>query len=115
MSGVLYASLTGEGPIEVGTKFRKVQRFYGLRTEMVYHVTEYDPNRRLGYETCCGPLFYRASITLQAVEGDADLIYHGRAKLSGLLKLAEPVFALVARGRFSNDFRKLKAQLEARA
>lgn len=117
MSGLLQVSSISEGPLNAGMKIRKVQRFVGLRTEMVYDITVYAPNRELAYKTVSGtvsgPLFYEASITLESVESGTKLIYRGRGELRGFFKLVEPVFTHWARRRFKNDFYKFKGLLEA--
>ncbi|MCS4537753.1 MAG: SRPBCC family protein [Thaumarchaeota archaeon] len=117
MSGLLQVSSISEGPWNVGTKILKVQRFVGLRTEMVYDTTVYEPNRKLAYKTVSGtlsgPLSYEASITLESIESGTKLIYTGRGELRGFFKLVEPVFTRWARRRFKNDFNTFKVLLKA--
>ena len=117
MSGLLQVSSIAEGPWNVGTKIRKVQRFMGLRTEMVYDTTVYEPNRKIAYKTASGTLSgllsYEASITLESIESGTRLIYAGRGELGGFFKLVEPIFSRWARRRFKNDFNTFKELLEA--
>ena len=117
MSGLLQVSSISEGPWNVGTKIRKVQRFMGLRTETVYDTTVYEPNRKLAYKTASGTLSgslsYEASITLESIESGTKLIYTARGELRGFFKLVEPVFTRSARRRFKNDFNTFKELLEA--
>ena len=112
MTGVIEAGPISEGPIGVGTKFRKVQRFLGWRTEMIYEAVEYEPNRTLTYKTVYGPLSYRGSITVESVETGTTLVYAGRGELAGLFKLAEPIFGRIAARQFRNDFNTLRKLLE---
>ena len=118
MSGLLQVNSISGGPWNVGTKIRKVQRFIGLRTEMVYDTTVYEPNRKLAYKTASGtlsgPLSYEASITLESIESGTKLIYTGRGELGGFFKLVEPVFTRWARRRFKNDLNIFKELVEAR-
>ena len=116
MSGLLQVSSISEGHLNVGMKIRKVQRFMGLWTEMVYDITVYEPNRELAYKTVSGTLSgslsYEASITLEPIESGTKLIYKGRGELRGFFKLVEPVFTRWARRRFKNDFNKFKELVE---
>jgi uncharacterized protein YndB with AHSA1/START domain len=116
MSGLLRGNSISEGPWNVGTKFRKVQRFMGLRTEIVYDMTVYEPNRKLAYMTVSGtlsgPLSYEASITLESIESGTKLIYIGRGELRGFFKIVEPIFTRWARRRFKNDFNAFQGLLE---
>jgi uncharacterized protein YndB with AHSA1/START domain len=117
MSGLLQASAVSDGPWHVGAQFRKVQRFMGLRTEMLYEITAYERNRRLGYRTVSGtlsgPLSYQATIILEATGGGTKLSYQGRGKLRGFFKIFEPVFTRLARRRFERDFNTFRKLLEA--
>lgn len=62
---------------------------------MVNNTTAYEPTGKLADKTVSGtfsgPLSYEASITLVPVGSDTKLIYEGRGKLAGFLKLAEPI------------------------
>jgi carbon monoxide dehydrogenase subunit G len=116
MSGVLHASVITDGAWAVGAQFRKVQRFMGLRTEMVYDLVTYEPNTKLAYRTVSGtlsgPLFYEASITLEAAGSGTKLSYEGRGELRGLFKVVEPLFTRLARRRFERDFNTFKNLIE---
>ena len=48
---------TSEGPLGVGTTYEQSGRFLGRNLEMIFEVTEYEPNRKIGLRlTTSGPL-----------------------------------------------------------
>ena len=118
MTGLLEVGPTSEGPMDFGKKFRKVQRFFGWRTEMIYEITAYEPNRRLAYRTVSGVfsglLSYEGSIAIKSIEIGTELSYTGQGELWGFFKLVEATFTRVAKRRFENDFNAVKELLEAR-
>jgi hypothetical protein len=113
MTGVFDARLISKEPMGVGATFRKVQRFYGLRTEMSYQIVDFEPNKKLTYKTDSGFLSYQATITLEPVERGTAITYVGMGKLWSLFQLVSPIAALVAKKRFEHDFSSLKERLEA--
>lgn len=113
MTGVLEAGQISEGPIAVGTRFRKVQRFFGWRTDMTYEIVEYEPNRVITYRTAAGPLTYAGCITLEAVSTGTRLSYRGTGELWGPFKLTEPLVARVMKRRFAKDFNRLRQLMKA--
>lgn len=119
MSGVTEAHATSGSSMGVGIKVRKVQRFWGLVTDMIYDTTEYDPNRKIAYKTLSGTmsrhLSYEASITLESVGAGTRLDYRGNGALHGFLRPAEPLFAYAMKRRFRKDFNSLKELVEAQA
>lgn len=119
MSGVIDVHATSGRSMGVGLKVRKVQRFWGLVTDVIYDTTEYDPNRKIAYKTLSGTmsshLSYEASITLESLGVRTKLIYRGHGALHGFLRPAEPLFALVMKRRFRRDFNTLKVLVEDQA
>jgi hypothetical protein len=119
MSDVIEAQGISGSSMGVGLKVRKVQRFWGLVTDMIYDTTEYDPNRKIAYKTFSGTmskhLSYEASITLESVGAGTKLIYSGNGALRGFLRPAEPLFAYAMKRRFRKDFNNLKELVEAPA
>lgn len=118
MSGLDHAGWISPAPWGVGSKILKIQRFIGLRTQIVYAITAYERDRKLAYKTVSGSfsgfLSYEASIALVSLGSNTQLIYKGRGKLRSFFKLAEPLAALWAKRRFKKDFRRLKELVEAK-
>lgn len=117
MSGVIEAQAISSGSMVAALKTRKVQRFWGFLTDMIYETTEYEPNKKIAYKTLSGTmsglLSYEASITLEFAKGGTKLIYRGQGSLHGFLKPAEPLFTRVMKRRFRKDFNTLKRLVEA--
>lgn len=107
-----------EGPIEVGSRIRAVDKFLGRRIESVLEVTEHEPSSRSTIQLR-GPINARGSYVLEPVDGgtrfrwtlDAD------AGLGGLYfgRITDPLVTFAFRRRVRSDLRRLKGALERKS
>jgi uncharacterized membrane protein len=102
-----------DGPIGVGTRVREVRHFLGLRIEMGWEVTEYEPNRRSSIKGVSGPVPLSGSYLLEAIDGTTKFTVTGELDAHGLFKLAEPVFARITGRELEANLGHLKDLLEA--
>jgi hypothetical protein len=103
-----------EGPMRVGTRIAEVRRFLGRRIEATYEVTELEPNRRSSIKTTSGPIPLTGSYVLEPVDGRTRFTMRLETDAHGFFKLAEPVFARMARREMESNLGHLKDLLESR-
>src|SRR2546422_8347853 len=80
-----------DGPVGVGTKVREVRQFLGIRIEMAWEVTEFEPTSRSSIKGISGPVPLSGSYVLAPLNGGTSLTVLGELDAHGLFKLAEPV------------------------
>jgi carbon monoxide dehydrogenase subunit G len=102
-----------EGPMRVGTRVRQVRRFLGVRFEMTWEITEYDPPRKSSIKAVSGPIPLSGSYLLEPVQGGTKLTAGGEVDSRGLFKVAEPVFARMGGRELEANLGHLKDLLEA--
>jgi len=109
------AKLMVSGPVGKGTTFRAVLKFLGQSLESVVECIEYEPNRKISWQTKSGPAPLTIHITLEPAGGSTRLHQLGKIEPGGLFKLAEPVFANLVQRQAETDLHTLKDLMEARA
>ena len=103
------------GPVAVGTTGREVRQFLGRRMESTYEITEYEPNRKLGFKTTSGPIPMEGGYTLESAGGGTKLDFRIQGDADGFFKLAEPLLVRMVKRQVESDFGNLKDLLEAQA
>jgi carbon monoxide dehydrogenase subunit G len=103
------------GPMAVGTQAIDVRRFLGRRIESQWEVVEHDPPRRSAIRGISGPIPFTGTYTLEPVEGATRFTSTVDLDAHGFFKLAEPIFAGIARRELRSNLGHLKDLLEARA
>ena len=114
-TGLVESKQTSEGSPGVGTTFLNVSQFLGRRLEFTVEITEYEPNRRVGFNITSGPFPFSGTTGFEAVEGGTKLTLEAEGDVSGVFKLAEPLVARIAQRQFEGDYLTLKDVLEAGA
>jgi carbon monoxide dehydrogenase subunit G len=104
-----------EGPIEIGSRIRAVDKFLGRRIESTLEVTEHEPNTRSAIRLE-GPISARGSYLLEPMDGRTRFrwILDADAGLGGLYlgRVTDPLVTFVFRRRVRSDLRRLKDALE---
>ena len=103
-----------EGPMRVGTQVREVRHFLGLRIELTWEVTEYEPTRKSAIRGVSGPVPLTGGYRLEPHAGGTRFTVTGELDAHGLFKLAEPVFARITRRELEANLGHLKDLLETR-
>src|SRR5689334_16160565 len=67
--GTLASSQISEGEIGLGTVFRTVSHVMGHRIESVFEVTEFEPNKRYGFQSQSGPMASQTLYTFEVMGG----------------------------------------------
>ena len=114
--GVIVEVRRGAGvPLEVGSEIEEVSQFLGRRFDITYVVTEHEPMRRSAVRTTSGPVAATGSYTFEETDGGTRFTMEGEVDAHGLFKLAEPVFARLARREWAHGAETLKVLLESGA
>ena len=99
--------------IEIGTEVTEVMKFLGRHVETTWVVTEHEPMRRSAVRTSSGPVPMRGGYLLEPVDGGTRFTMDTDMEAHGFFKLAEPVFARMARREAVSSCETLKELLEA--
>ena len=102
-----------DGPMGVGTRVREVRNFLGLKVELAWEVTEFEPNRRSAIKGVSGPVPLSGGYLLEPVDGGTRFTASGELDAHGFFKLAEPVFARITARELDANLGHLKDLLEA--
>ena len=66
---LLEAKQTSTGPLSVGTTVREVRRFMNRRMEVVFEITEFEPDREMSFKSISAPFPMHGRYSLEPVEG----------------------------------------------
>jgi carbon monoxide dehydrogenase subunit G len=114
--GIAEASMVGEGPIGVGTRFEVVALFNGKRLPLVYEITSFErPGRVALHGSGSGFEGIDEIAFSPGRDGSTRIAYTAEIRLKGLARLAEPFMG----GRFEEMARTavdgLRTKLDAGA
>ena len=102
-----------DGPMGLGTRVRELRHFLGLRIEVAWEVTEYEPNTTSAIKGVSGPIPLSGRYRLEPLDAGTRLTVSGELDAHGFFKLAEPVFARITRRELEANLGHLKDLLEA--
>jgi len=104
-----------DGPLAVGTRLREIHRAPGGKELVsVVEVTEYEPGRVFALHVVEGtPVDLR--ITLEPSTGGTLMRFHAFGRLSGAMRLAQPLLQRVLKRQFAQQCETLKRLLETQA
>ena len=83
--------ISGSG--EVGTRYRNISRFMGREAEVMYVVTDLEPDRRLALRGENGTLVAHDDMRVQGEGSGTTVTYAATFELKGLRKVATVVVA----------------------
>lgn len=89
--GVLSGEQLDAGPVTVGTRFRLVVPFLGLRMPLTYHVTSYQPGREVVLAATSALLRASDRIAVTAGASGSAVSYQAEVRLRGPLHLLDPI------------------------
>jgi len=112
--GMLEFNKASPGPIEqVGTSVQGVRRFLGRRMELPYEITEYQRGTCLGMKGMMGPITFEDGYVLESMGTRTRVKFWLELTLTGVMKLARPLIALVGRTHAHETLVNLKRAVEA--
>ena len=112
-SELVEAKQTSSGPVGVGTTISEVRRILGRNLETSFTITEFVPDRRLGFKSTSGPIPMRAYYSLEESGGGAKVTMVVEAELTGVFKMTEPLVVQTAKRQMDADIARLKEIMEA--
>ena len=112
-SRLLEVRRTSEGPLGVGTTQTSVGQFLVWRPKSQAEITEFEPNRKVGFKTTSGPLSAIGEFIFESVEGGTRVTLVAGMHPSGFLRLVGPILARPSQSHLETEFAKLKELLEA--
>jgi uncharacterized membrane protein len=108
---ILELAVTSDGPFELGSTYRCVNRFMGKRVETEGVITDYQPDRACSFRITSGSVTGESSFLFEAVNGATRFTTIAELDL-GLFKLGKIVIRHKINQQLKNDMFKLKAILE---
>jgi uncharacterized protein YndB with AHSA1/START domain len=84
---------------------------FGRRVPADYEVTEFEPDRRIGFRAIAGPVRPEGSYQLQPVDGGTRVTFELRCAPTGMAKLMTPMVAKTMRSEVA-QLDRLRAALE---
>jgi len=85
---------------------------FGRRVAADYEITEYEPDRRLGFRAIAGPVRPEGSYTLEPVDGGTRVTFKLACAPSGAARLMSPMVAKTMRAEVA-QLDRLRSVLEA--
>jgi uncharacterized protein YndB with AHSA1/START domain len=112
---VISVSKETDGPMGAGTRLREVRRGpFGRSVEALVEVAEYEENRRFDLRIVSGPLPIDGRNEFRPADGGTRIDFVAEGRISGPLRLAEPILARALRRQFAGYYERLKESLEPR-
>jgi uncharacterized protein YndB with AHSA1/START domain len=110
---VISVSKQTDGPMGAGTRLREVRRApFGRSVEALVEVAEYEENRRFDLRIVSGPLPIDGRNEFRPADGGTRIDFVAEGRISGPLRLAEPILARALRRQFAGYYERLKESLE---
>lgn len=112
-SAAISGRKTSPGPVGLGTTAREISKFLGRRIEVDSEIVEFQPDRTFSYVTSSGPFPFRGSFTVEPTDGGTRVTARFEAQPTGLFKIGDGLFGILARRQFEGDLATLKRLMEA--
>ena len=112
---IIEAVKTSEGPVELGTTCRIVNKAMGRQLDHSFVVTQYELNKVYAVKSTAGPFPMEMCYTVESVEGGTRLHVESEADPRGAMRLAGPMLNRMLKKQITADHANLKALLESSA
>jgi uncharacterized membrane protein len=110
-TGILELAMTSDGPFELGSTYRCVNRFMGKRIETEGVITEYVPAKTCSFRITSGEVTGESSFHFKPVNGFTKLTTAAELDV-GILSLGKIIVKHKINSQLKNDMLKLKDILE---
>ena len=105
---------TSVGPLGVGSTFKQVGSLLGLRFEIPIEVTQYEPDRKFGFEAAIGPLRGTGLRSVEATAIGTRLTITTEGYPDGFSRFLLPIFSYWGAREVRTGLANLKDLLESR-
>lgn len=111
--GMLEFKKISPGPLDqVGATAQGVRQFLGVKMHLPYEITEVEQGNKLGMKGKMGPLTFNDGYILEAMGPSTRVKFWLEFTLTGLMKLARPLLAIVGKTHAHETLTNLKKALE---
>jgi len=100
---------------QVGATARGVRRLFWRKVEMPYQITEHEPDRRLAMKGKIGPIEFDDGYVLEAMGASTRVNFWLEPRITGLMKLAQPLIVFMGRAHAAETLGNLRKVLETTA
>jgi uncharacterized protein YndB with AHSA1/START domain len=111
--GTLTSVQISTGEVGLGTRFRAVSHFMGQRIESVYEVTEFEPDKRYGFQSRSGPMDSHTLYTFEVTKGSTKINVSTRAGSGDLSQERDVAVEKKVKKQYRENLALLKDILEA--
>jgi len=111
-SGLIEATVTSEGPLQVGTTYRYNIKAMGRTIETTGQIDVYEPPAFYAWKATSGPFPMSGSIKCEATTEGTRVTDTLEADPGGFFKLAEPLLMKGQQGQMERELKQLKDLLE---
>lgn len=111
--GTLASVQISKGEMGIGTLFRAISHFMGERIESTYEVTEFEPNKRYGFQSRSGPMDSQTLYTFEMMKGNTKISIFAQIRSGQLLKPATIAIEKKIKKQYRENLALLKGILEA--
>ena len=111
--GTLVSVQISKGEVGLGTLFRAVSHFMGQRIESTYEVTEFEPNKRYGFQSRSGPMDSYTLYTFEMTKGSTRINVSTRVSSGDLCKPDDIAAEKKVKKQYRENLALLKGILEA--
>jgi carbon monoxide dehydrogenase subunit G len=102
----------GDGPVQVGTKVRRVAKFLGREIEYVNDIVEFQAGAYLRMRSVEGPLPMRVDYAWTDDPEGTRMSIRVRGDSSGFFSLGGPIIGAAVKRNVTGDLKRLQALLE---
>ncbi len=111
-TGIVEATVVGDGPIAVGTQVRGARTFMGKKLEALLEIISLQPNHTVSLKSIKAPFPFTTTYTF-ASEGGATRVNAALdMEATGFFKLAEGMLSSSANKEMEQSLATLKSKLE---
>ena len=111
VSGLIEARVTND-VMGIGRAWVDTMQVLGRRVEVASEVTEYEPNRAIGFRSTSGPIPVEGRYAFEPAGEGTKLTYTLQGVPGGFFKLAEPLVARSMQRQWDTNLANLKDVLE---
>jgi hypothetical protein len=111
--GTLASDRISKGEMGIGTLFRVTAHFMGQRIESTYEVTEFEPNKKYGFESRSGPTDSHTLYTFETTQGRTKINIFAQVNAGDLFKPGDLTIEKKIKKQYRENLALLKGVLEA--
>jgi hypothetical protein len=112
--GTLMAASIPDGASNIGSFFRSIGHLLGRRTQGIFEVTEYEPNRKYGFKSLSGPLHSQTSYVFESVSDSTKISISTQAHAVNFFQMNERILERKMKKQLRENLALLKDLLESR-